>query len=98
MPAEPVLRACMQYLIAFCSQPETASDVISGIVVRSIVNDKHEKFCDLRLNRSRQIPPEAIGGGIFDRFINFNNCQPEVSSDVMSGVVVEPTDIGSYKS
>ena len=28
--------------------------------------------------------------GIFDRFLNFDNCQPEVVSDIISGVVVRP--------
>ena len=43
---------------------------------------KRVKFRDPRLNRSREIPPEAIGGGIFDRSLNFDNCQPEATSDV----------------
>ena len=34
---------------------------------------------------------ETVGGGIFNRFVNFNNCQLEVVSDVISGVVVDPT-------
>ena len=28
---------------------------------------------------------EAVGCGIFDRFLKFDNCQPEVFSDVISG-------------
>ena len=28
-------------------------------------------------------------GGIFDLFLNFHNCQPEVDSDVISGVDIE---------
>ena len=46
---------------------------------------------DPRLNRSWEIPPEAVDGGIFDRVLNFDNCQPEVASDDISGVVVDPT-------
>ena len=30
---------------------------------------------------------EAVGCSIFDRFLNFDNCQPEVVSDVISGMV-----------
>ena len=55
-----------------------------------MVHDKHVKFRYPCLNRSREIPPEAIGGGIFNRFLNFDNCQPEVASDVISNVVVDP--------
>ena len=32
---------------------------------------------------------EAIGGSIFDRFLNVDNCQPEVVSDVISGMAVQ---------
>ena len=40
VPATPVLRTFMQYLIAFCRRPEQAGDVISGIFVRSLVPDR----------------------------------------------------------
>ena len=30
---------------------------------------------------------EAVVCGIFDRSLNFDNCQPEVVSDVLSGMV-----------
>ena len=36
---------------------------------------------------------EAIGFGIFDRVFNFDNCQTEVVSDVISGMVVDPTGV-----
>ena len=36
---------------------------------------------------------EAVGFGIFDRFLNFDNCQLEVVSDVISGVVIDPTGV-----
>ena len=45
-----------------------------------------------RLNHSREIPPEAVCGGIFDRFFNFDNCQLEVVSDAISGWVDQ--DVG----
>ena len=35
---------------------------------------------------------KAVGCGIFDRFLNFYNCQPEVVSDVISSVVDQ--DVG----
>ena len=36
---------------------------------------------------------EAAGFGIFDRFLHFDNCQTEVVSDVISGVVVDPINV-----
>ena len=44
---------------------EAASDVISSTFVRPIALDKSVKFRDPCLNRSPEIPPEAVGGGIF---------------------------------
>ena len=73
MPATPVLRTFMQYSIAICSRPETVSDVISGIYIRHVngtdfVSNKHVEFREHRLNHSREIPLEPVGGGIFDCF------------------------------
>ena len=59
LPAAPNLRTFVQYLIAFCSQHETASDVISGKFVKPIVPEKCAKFPDPCLNRSQEIPLEA---------------------------------------
>ena len=73
----------------FCSRQEAVSDVISGIFVGPVVHDKRVKFRDHRLNRSREILPDAVGGGKFDRFLNFDNCQPGVASDVISGMAVQ---------
>ena len=70
-PAAPVRRTFVQYLIAFCSRPESVSDVISGRFVGPIADDKLIKFRGPRLNRSREIPPKAVGRDIFDRFFNF---------------------------
>ena len=67
-PLGPILRTIVQNLIAFSSRPEAASDVISGTVVGPIVPDEPVKFGDTSLNHSLKIPPEAIGGGIFDSF------------------------------
>ena len=45
-------------------------------------------------NGSREIySSETIGCGIFDLFVNFDNCQPEVVSDDISGVVEDPTGV-----
>ena len=66
----------MQYLIAFCSRPEAASDVISSHFVELIVSDEFVKFGDPCLNRFGEIRPEAIEGGIFDIFRD--NIRPEV--------------------
>ena len=65
-PAEPVLRTFVQYLTTFCSQPETAGDVISGAFWGLIVFDKWVKRHDPSLNHCPEIPPEAVGSGIFD--------------------------------
>ena len=91
MPVSPVLRTFVQYLIAFFSRPEVASDVISGNFVGPIVHDTPVKFRDPRLNRYREILPAAVGSGIFDRFLNFSNCHLEVASHVISGVFADQT-------
>ena len=51
----------MQYLIAICSLPEAASDVMSHMFMRMIVSDNGVKFCDPnpRLNRFRKIRPKV---------------------------------------
>ena len=51
----PVLRTFVRYLIAFCSRPEEASDVISGVVVDPTSLDIHVKFGDSWSNRSQDI-------------------------------------------
>ena len=55
MPATPVLRTFVQYLIASSSRPEIASDVISGKFVGPVVPDKLVKFRDPGLNRSPDV-------------------------------------------
>ena len=50
----------LYYLTAFCSRPEEAVDAMSGKFVGPLVLDKCEKFHDIGLNRSREIPPEAV--------------------------------------
>ena len=52
-----------------------------------LVLDKHLQFHDVGLNRSRDIPPETVEGGIFDAFpLNF---RLEVGNDVISGTTVD---------
>ena len=76
--AGPVLRTvvlcCRQYLIAFCRWPKAASDVIYGRFGRLVgpnTYGKCVKFDDPRLNRSREIPPEAIGERRYFRLFLF---------------------------
>ena len=61
-PVGPVLHTFVQYLISFCSRLEAASDVVSSRFLWSIVPDKCVKFCDPCLNRSREMPPDAVEG------------------------------------
>ena len=56
----------MKYLLTFCKGREAANDVRSSNVVGPIVLDKCVKFRSLSLNHSREIPAEAVGGGVFD--------------------------------
>ena len=59
-----------------------------GIFVGPVVLDKAVKCCDPCSNCSRDIPPKAVGGGIFDS--NFRgNFRSDVDSDVISGVAAE---------
>ena len=51
-----------------------------------------EKLRDPRLNYSQEIPPAAVGGGMFDGFFQ-DNFPSEIDSDVISGVIAEPTDL-----
>ena len=39
---------------------------------------------------------EAVGCGIFGRFLNFDNCQPEVVSDVISGKTDQDVGMDAY--
>ena len=61
-------RTSVQYIVTFYSRLETASGVVSGKFVEPILPDKRVKYRGPRLIRSRKIPPEAVGGGIFDIF------------------------------
>ena len=61
LPDGLVLRITfVQYLIAFFSRLEVTSDVISGKFLGPVVSDNRVKFVDPRLNRYREIPPEAV--------------------------------------
>ena len=54
-PYGPVVRSFVQYLIAFCSRPKTASGVISSGIVGPILQDKPVELCDPRLNHSMDL-------------------------------------------
>ena len=69
------------------------SDVICGRFVGQVVPDNQVKFGDPHFHLSREIPPEVFWGGIFDRSLNFDHCQPQVCSDVISGEVIDPTGV-----
>ena len=58
-----------------------------------IIPDNCVKISDPCLNRSREIPPEAARGSIFDRFLNFDKCQQEGASDIISSLVADPTSM-----
>ena len=73
----------MQYLITFFSRPEAAGDVICGMFVGPVVRNKYVKFHDTSLNDSREIPPEAVGGGIFDGFPNTSDRKLMMTSNPM---------------
>ena len=47
------------------------------------------QFYDPRLNRSEEIWPKAVEGGIFGGFFNFDKCRPEVVSDVISSAALD---------
>ena len=67
--AARLLCTFVQYLIAFWSRRETACDVTSGGgFVVPIVPDTRLKFRYRRLNRYREILPEAAECGIFNVF------------------------------
>ena len=59
-----------------------------------LVFDKQVKFHDPSLNRSREIPPEADRGCIFDCFPY--NFRLEVGNDVISGVAVDNFGTDTY--
>ena len=56
----------MQYLIAFFSRLEAASDIISGSFVRPIVSDKRLRLHNPHFSLYPEIQAEAVGGGRFD--------------------------------
>ena len=78
----------MQYLISFCSRPEAASDVISDSFVGPVVLDQYVKFRGPSLERSREMPHEAVGSGIFDNFFRYN-FPPEEDNEVIASVAVD---------
>ena len=53
---------------SFLQPTGRSCDAISGRFVGPLFLDKPVKFHDPSLNRSREIPPVDVGGGIFDSF------------------------------
>ena len=76
LPAEPVFRTSVQYLIAFYSRLETASEVVYGRFVRLTIPDKRLTFRYPRLYRSREVRQETVGC-----FANFNKRRLDVAGD-----------------
>ena len=64
-------------------RPEVVGDVISGANVGQVGVDVPVKLGESSSNGSR----DAVVCGILDHFLNFDNCQLEVVSDVISGMV-----------
>ena len=84
-PVGPVLRITfVQYLIAFSSRLEVTSDVISSENVWDVCIYAPVKFDDFSSNGSRDIQLPSRRMRHFCTFLNFDNCQPEVVSDVIS--------------
>ena len=61
---------------------------MSGSFVAPVIPDKHVKFRDNRLQSSRGILPEAVGGDIFDGLVRYK-FGTEAVSDGICGVDVE---------
>ena len=55
LPATPILRTFMHYLIAYCSRSEVPRDVTSGVALERVRVDVDIQFGDSRSNRSRDI-------------------------------------------
>ena len=76
-------------VVSYILQPTgKASDIISGRFVAPDCRNMPLKYRDPRLNRSREVPPEVVGGVIFGGFFR-DDFRLEVVSDVMSGTGVE---------
>ena len=58
----------------------------AGRFVGPLVLDKLVKFDDPGFNRSRENPPEAVGGGSFDCFSPITS---DLDNDVISGTAVD---------
>ena len=88
----PVLRTFVQYLIAFCSRPETASDVISGRFVGSIVPNKHVTNLVIVAKTALEKFHLKLSKAAFSTVCR-DNFQPDVGCDVISGMHVEKVGV-----
>ena len=81
--------------VSRCSfRQEVVSDVMSGANVGHVGLDGPVKFGDLTQAVQEIYSSEAVVFGNFARFLDFDNCQPEGVSDVISGGADQ--DVGVY--
>ena len=77
-----------------CSfRPEVVSYVISGSNVWQATLNAPVKFGDSSSDDSREIQQRSRRIRHFRPFLNFDNCQPEAGSDVISGM--SDQDVGT---
>ena len=79
--------------VRFSVRPEVGSDIISGFNVGQVGLDIHVKCGDSSSNGSRDIQQRSRRIRYFRPFFNFNNCQPEAVSYVISGMADQ--DVGT---
>ena len=84
---DAVLRRHFRLLFLCSLRPEVVSVVISGSIVGQVGVGAPVKLMIIAQSVHERCHSEAVGCGIFDRFLNFGNCQPEVASDVISGMI-----------
>ena len=90
--AAPVLRTIVQYLIAFCSRPETASDIISGRLVGPIVHDKHVNFLSIAKTVIEKFHMKPSGAAFSTVFRTSITSDSDRKKQVMSYPVVYRPD------
>ena len=77
------------YAALNCSLQPTGSSYSCHRFMRLAVADKWVQFRDPRFNRSGEIRPKAVGGGIFVCFLSNDKCRPEVAGDVIFGAAMD---------
>ena len=85
LPVGPIFCTYTQSSITVCNRMKAAKWYPAGVCGWTGVY-----FHDPRLNRSREIWPKAIGGGIFGSFFsNFHKCRQEFAGDVITDVAAD---------